>query len=548
MQLRRQLQMVRHWLWIIVGGTVIAAIVAYAVSSSLPKMYESEATLIVGQSLYSPQVNQQQLLASQNLARTYAQVATMRPTLEQAIAKLNLATTWDELQRRVTASASRDSALATIHVTDPDPDVAAAIANEIAAELIATSRNQLVDGSAAQVAIDGNLKEIQAQIELTGADIRLLVAKGDARSDIESARLDDLRARLVSLWSSYSAMVTFASDTSANGLRLIAPAVPADDPSSPRVLITVVLAALAGFVVAIAVAVFLEQLDVSVKDADEVERLTGWPTLSTFGRLPGPAPDRYRLVAITYPRSGAAEAFRTLRTNVEFVTIDAPPKTVLVTSSGPREGKSTIAANLAMVFAQAGKRTILVDGDLRKPSIHDLFAIQNSSGLTDLVRGTPGIEGRVLHPTEVEGLSVVPSGPLPPNPVDILGSDQMKVAIAWLSERADLVVFDSPPASVVADPLVLAAAVDATIFVVEPNRTSAETLRHMRAALDRVGAHVLGVSLNSRSGQASSADAYPYSAAGAPETQNSLTVEPGVLSGVALPKSTRKSRSGGTAP
>lgn len=548
MQLRRQLQMARHWLWLIVGGTVIAAIVAYAVSSSLPKMYESDATLIVGQSLTSPQVNQQQLLASQNLAQTYAQVATMRPTLERTIAKLKLATTWDELQRRVTADPSRDSALATIHVTDPDPHVAAAIANEIAAELIAASRSQLIEGSAAQAAIESNLKEIQAQIELIGADIRTLEAKGDDRTNSETARLDDLRARLVTLWSSYASMVTFAAGASANGLSLIAPAVAAEEPSSPRVLITVVLAALAGLVVAIAVAVVLEHLDDSVKNANEVEQLTGWPTLATIGRMPGPAADRYRLVAVTYPRSGAAEAFRTLRTNVEFATIDAPPKTLLVTSSGPREGKSTIAANLAMVFAQAGKRTILVDADLRKPSLHDLFALENNSGLTDLLRGTPGIDGRALHPTEIDRLWVVPSGQLPPNPADVLGSDQMKRAIAWLSERADLVIFDSPPASVVADPLVMAAAVDATIFVVEPNRTGASALSHLRPGFDRVGARVLGVCLNSRLGRGSAADAYPYAAAAGTGSPVVLTTEPGVVSNVAARQSTRESRSGGTAP
>ena len=324
--------------------------------------------------------------------------------------------------------------------------MAAAIANQIAAELIVVSRNQLVDGSVAQAAIDANLSEIQAQITLTGEEIRALVAKGDERTAAETARLDDLRARLVSLWSSYAAMLTFASGASANGLSLIAPAVAAAGPSSPRVLINVVLAALAGLVVAIAVAVVLEHLDHLVKDADEVERLTGWPTLGTIGRMPGPAADRYRLVPITYPRSGAAEAFRTLRTNVEFATIDAPPKTLLVTSLGSREGKSTTAANLALVFAQAGKRTILVDADLRKPSLHELFALENKAGLMDLLRGTPGIDGRALHPTEIDRLQVVPSGQLPPNPADILGSDQMKRTIAWLSERADLVIFDSPPA------------------------------------------------------------------------------------------------------
>ena len=153
----------------------------------------------------------------------------------------------------------------------------------------------------------------------------------------------------------------------------------------------------------------------------------------------------YRLATILYPRSHAAEAYRTLRTNVEFAAVDKPVRTLLVTSSIPGEGKTTTAANLAVVFAQDGRRTILLDADFRKPGVHRIFGLPNAHGLSSLMRSDETSIDHVAQGTEQENLRVITTGPLPPNPSELLGSDRMRLILDRLVDAADLVVIDSPP-------------------------------------------------------------------------------------------------------
>jgi capsular exopolysaccharide synthesis family protein len=204
----------------------------------------------------------------------------------------------------------------------------------------------------------------------------------------------------------------------------------------------------------------------------------------------------YRLALLLYPRSAAAEGYRSLRTNLEFASVDSPIETLLVTSAMPGEGKTVTAANLAIVFAQAGRRVLLVDADLRKPGVHTPFNIVNGRGLTTMLRGVETDVASLAHQTEEDNLRVLTAGPLPPNPAELLGSQRMRAVMDLLKADADLVIFDSPPLEAVTDSAILSSLVDGTLLVVDTARSRRRAVRLAREALERAGAKVLGAVLN----------------------------------------------------
>jgi len=202
------------------------------------------------------------------------------------------------------------------------------------------------------------------------------------------------------------------------------------------------------------------------------------------------------LITLTSPRSPAAEAYRTLRTNLTFTALDKPIETLVVTSAAPNEGKSIVLANLAITMAQGERRTILVDADLRRPGLHEIFGIANDWGLTTMIVEERALDDPPLIDVGVDNLSLVPSGPLPPNPADILGSRKMEEVIAALKARADIVLFDAPPVVAVTDAAVLGTKVDGLLLVVCAGRTRREHAQRARELLERVHVRVIGAVLN----------------------------------------------------
>lgn len=201
------------------------------------------------------------------------------------------------------------------------------------------------------------------------------------------------------------------------------------------------------------------------------------------------------LVALRDPSAAAAEAYRTLRTNLLFSSLDRPLQALLTTSAAADEGKSTVAANLAITIAQSEQRVILVDCDLRRPSLHTLFGLPNEQGLTSLIlaqNDTPP----PLQETSVPGLQLLSSGPLPPRPADILGSRRMEAIIGQLRSLADMIIFDTPPVGAVTDAAVLAPRVDGVLLVLQAGKTRRERARQARQILEKVKAHIVGVVLN----------------------------------------------------
>jgi len=208
-----------------------------------------------------------------------------------------------------------------------------------------------------------------------------------------------------------------------------------------------------------------------------------------------PPKGREVLVTFTDPRSPVAEAYRQLRTNIQFSSLDRPLRTLLVTSTSQEEGKSTTLANLAVTIAQTGNNVVLVDCDLRRPSLHEIFGLSNASGLTNVVmEGTPS--QLPLQESGIPNLQVLTSGPLPPNPAELLGSQRMVEVIDQLRERAGYILCDSPPVIAVTDAAVLATRMDGVLLVLRAGRTKRELAQKAKAILEKVNANLVGVVLN----------------------------------------------------
>jgi len=201
------------------------------------------------------------------------------------------------------------------------------------------------------------------------------------------------------------------------------------------------------------------------------------------------------LITLTDPRSPAAEAFRTLRTNLIFSSLDRPLTTLLVTSAAPDEGKSVTLANLAVTMAQGGRKTILVDCDLRHPRQHEIFGAPDRPGLTSMILDPSGVDEPPLAATSVEGLSLLPAGPLPPNPADLLSSRRMESLISSLKSRADIVLFDAPPIVAVTDAALLASKLDGVLLVVSAGQTKREHAQRAKELLEKINVRLVGAVL-----------------------------------------------------
>ena len=291
----------------------------------------------------------------------------------------------------------------------------------------------------------------------------------------------------------------------ANNVRKLEAAQVPQLPVKPRKAIVLLLSLLLGLGAGVGLAYLLEVLDSTLKHEEDVERVLGVPFL---GMLPTAGeegakkakPDRSDdptrdLFILHHPKSAVAECARAIRTNLLFMSPDRELKRFLVTSSGPQEGKTTTAIHTAIVMAQAGSRVLIVDTDMRKPRVHRAFGVGNDVGISSLIVGEARFEDAIKG-TQVPGLDVLPCGPIPPNPAELLHTERFREVLAQLSERYDRVVFDTPPLMPVADAAVLATQVDGVLLVTRFKKTGREmALRALRSLKD-VNATVLGAVMN----------------------------------------------------
>lgn len=268
-------------------------------------------------------------------------------------------------------------------------------------------------------------------------------------------------------------------------------------PVSPRKRVALLLALLGGLGLGVGLAFILDAIDRSLKTPEEVEAHLRLPLLGLLPEVAGSSRTRAAadLYVAEHPRSPVAEAWRTVRTNLLFSSADRPLTTILLTSSVAREGKTLCSISLGTVLAQAGQRTLLVDCDLRRPRLGKALGLRDAVGLTSVLVGDAQLEDAIRE-TPVEGLSILPAGPSPPNPAELLASASFRKLLAKLRTDYDRVILDSPPAVPVTDPAILATLVDGVILVVRHATTHRELARRAVTQLADVNAHLLGIVLN----------------------------------------------------
>jgi non-specific protein-tyrosine kinase len=517
MELRQYFNVILKWWWLILASVAVAAVSSLAASLSTPRSYQAHTTLMVGQALQNPNPNSNDLYMGQALAQIYADLARREPVLRSALNSLELPWDWGTLQSMVNSRIVPGTQMLEISIIDTDPQRAMVLVDEVAHQLILQSKTSSnPEKDAERQFILSQIDALKTNINKGQQEIQQLddvIAQSSSARQIQEARSRQATLQdQVSRWQeTYARLVASLEEGATNFLSIVEPARLPGGPVGAGALSNVLVAAAIGLVLAGAAAFLLEYLDDSIKTGDELESALKISSLAMITRMRASEPQDL-LVTATQPRAPESEAFRVLRTNLRFKAADKNLNTIMVTSPSPEEGKSVISANLATVQAQGGARVILVDADLRRPTQHRIFGLSNDKGLTTALLDPQGDMSSLLNPTSIDDLRVLTTGPLPPNPSELLGSKRMEEVLAALLREADLLVFDSAPVLVAADASVLSTQVDGTLLVIDAGRTRRAQANRAVQALSAVGAELLGAVLNRADARANGYGYYYYGA------------------------------------
>ena len=381
-----------------------------------------------------------------------------------------------------------------IRYADPDPLVAQRLARGFARAYTTFRRQQ------AQEQFQSQERAIQEQIAGVEEQIADIQGEIDQAEDPEeqstlSAQRDSLLARLGVLQQEMENLRTLTASQGTGG-EVVQPANLPSSPASPDFLRNGLLALAVGLVLGIGVAFLRERLDERLRGREDLEAQIAAPVLATVPRARGRRRRRHRdlVVTLTDPKGGSAEAYRTLRTNVQFLARTGTLSVIGIVSPAAGEGKTTTAANLAVSIAHTGKRVVVVSCDLRKPRLHRCFGIPNDPGVTSVMSGMKLSEA--IQRPEIGSLRVLASGPTPPNPAELIGSEAMEQMIEALRMFADFVILDTPPLLAVSDGVSLASRCDGVLMVADARTTARGALAHAREQLQQVGANIVGGVLN----------------------------------------------------
>ncbi len=512
--------------WRLITTCIVAvALSTYIASRLMIPLYRSSVLIQI--TIHSG-TNQASFLASNQLIQTETELAVSNTVLRE-VASHHQGLSVNDLTRQVSATPRLDTQLFEISVLDPEPTRATTLANEVAAALIKQQRQifQEDNGLYQQVqSLQQNLTAIQSQINTLTAQIGKLRASGEPDAQVDSliTQVNDLQQHYDQLQSTL-AQLQLAVSQNDNFLHIAQPAQIASKPAQPDTLLNTSAGLLAGLLLGILLSVLSEQLKTRIRTREELAHVLKRPVLATVWQS-SPAD-------IVHPQGNNAnvEAFRTLRTGIGFASVDMPVRTLAVTSALPRDGKSIVAANLAISMAKTGKRTLLIDANLCRPTQHILFGLpatgQELKGLSDAIMAAGNSEGlstsnmqrffvnvvpglahedvrstgfsldEFIYTVDNPNLQVMPAGLLPPNPTELLESKATQRFFAALEHyQADIVIFDTAPLLGLSDASIVTSKVDGTLVVLDITRTTKKAILQTNALLRQAGSNVLGYIVN----------------------------------------------------
>ena len=487
---RTYLQILRRRKWWVCSIAVLGLAASLVFSLTAHKQYSATAQLLVQPSFDPSGGGLQEQPVTQTDVETELQLVTSAPVQQAVLDQLGTAPA-------VSASEVGQTNVIAITATSRVPSRASRIANLYATDFV--QYRQAVASHSLTTA------EAQLRSQISSLGRQLSSFSGNSNSAEASALLDQqavLKEQLAQM------QVSGAVDT--GDVALVTPAETPTAPSSPRPAEDVLLGLAGGLMLGLGAAFVRESLDDRLTSKETAEHAGGAPVLAM---APVVASWRHRkrplLVTVTEPTSPAAESYRSLRTSLQFARQAQQLRCVMVTSPGVDEGKTSTLANLAVVFAQAGERVALVSGDLRRPRIGAFFGLDEETGLTSVLLGQRSLE-QVLLPIPGFGrLTLLPAGPVPPNPAELLNSS--REIFARLRQHFDLVLIDSPPVLPVTDPAILARHADVTLLLAAAGQTRRADLRRAAEKLNQVDATILGIVLNKVTRQTERNYGYTYS-------------------------------------
>jgi capsular exopolysaccharide synthesis family protein len=478
------------WWWLILLSTLLAFATSFFAVWNLPLVYTSHTTLIIGKTISNPNPSANDFWLNQQLASFYSDLSYRDPVVS-AVKKAQGLNTLPSY----TVKPLGNNQFLEI---DVNPQLAAKVASELANQLIAISPGGLQStDSAREKFADEQLVKTQAQI----IDTENQIAKKQndlgsiqSASDLEKSKNDikTLEDKLILLQTNYSNLLASSKPAMTNILEVIEPANIPTQPSGLSKILIIAIACAAGFGLGVGASYLLEGVDRSIRNPKEIEKELGLPILGYLMEM-GKQYQYTRYVA-DHPRSMLAEAFRSLRANLEILGANGKLKTVMVTSPDQGDGKTSVAVNLAINLAQGGKQVILLDADIRRPTVHKYFSFQDRIGVMDVLEGRVDIASTLKKWGDGK-LSVMAAGQGEKISEDSFSSEKVAALLHELKGMSDIVVIDNPPIAV-ADTLIFASKVDGILYVICPGTTNRDMARLMKERIEAVKGNIIGVVLN----------------------------------------------------
>ena len=513
--LRSYAHLVRKRKWWVIALALAGLAVSLAISFTEPKQYAASAQVLVQPSSQASALGSAQEPVTPTEVQTMLQLVTSAPVTKAVQKKLGQAPS-------VTAAEVAQTNVISITGTAGTPARAATVANDYAQAFVNYQQTVAISSlEQAEAQLRGQIRSIARQVKQL---------RGTSGSGSQQTALINQEAVL----SEQLTQMQVNSSGETGGLTVVTPALPPTAPSSPKPTEDGLLGLLAGLILGLAAAFLRESLDDAVATKEAAEEFGGATVLAAVPMVTSwKKRQRPLVVSLARPMSPAAEAYRSLRTSLQFARQERDLHTILVTSPAAAEGKTSTLSNLGAMFAQTGQRVVLVSCDLRKPRLGQFFGVDEKAGLTTAILGEQPVEELVQAVPGDDNLWLLGSGELPPNPAELLNGRRIQEVFAALRELFDLVLIDSPPVLPVTDSVVLAKDADATLLIVAAGQTSRGDLQRAAEKLAHVNARVVGLVLNETTRQGGYGYGYGYGYGGTYTTEKSPLPVPAQLNGTA---------------